>query len=174
MKKLSLKTYNIYSLKRLDEKHTLKIMNMLNDVEYNNPRLLAPLATFIYLSNYKDLSVGPKLSKIVKDMFSKYPNINEDNALKYLKESKNIDLNKYYNSFISENMRRDENDIKNKLRKGIKKLKDEKSMSNYKICKLANIDVGNFHSFIELNRNEKLSVKNLQNVLNICVAYQNI
>ena len=32
------------------------------------------------MSNYKDLSVGPKLSKIVKDMFSKYPNINEDNA----------------------------------------------------------------------------------------------
>lgn len=171
MKKLSLKTYNIYSLKKIDENHTLKIMNMLNDVEYKNPRLLAPLAAFIYLSNYRNLSVGPKLNKVVKDMFNKYPDITEQNALKYLKESDNVDLNKYYSSFVSENMRRDENDIKDKLRSGIRKLKNEKNISNYKICKLANVDVGNFHSFLQLNRNEKMSVKSLQQILNICIKY---
>ena len=171
MKKLSLKTYNIYSLKRIDENHSLKIKNMLNDVEYRNPRLLAPLACFLYLGNYSDMSVGPKLSKVVKEMFSLYPNVNEENALEYMKKSDNVELNKYYNSFVSENMRRDENEIKNKLRNGINKIKNEKKISNYRICKLANIDVGNFHSFLELKRNEKLSVKNLENVLNVCIKY---
>ena len=171
MKKLSLKTHNIYSLKKIDEKHSLKIMNMLNDVEYTNPRLLAPLASFIYLGNYRDLSVGPKLSKVVKEMFELYPDISEESALKYFKESNNIDLNKYYESFISENMRRDENELKNKLRNGIRKLKTEKNISNYKICKLSNVDVGNFHSFYELNKNEKLSVSKLENILNMCIKY---
>lgn len=169
MKKLSLKTYNIYQLRKLDETHSLKIKNMLNDVEYTNIRLLAPLATFIYLGNYKDMSVGPKLGAVVKDMFKKYPEVSEENALKYLKNSKDLDLVKYYESFISENMRRDENEIKNKFRKGIKILQKQKRLSNYKICKLANVDVGNFHSFYELNKNDRLSVNKLETILNVCV-----
>lgn len=170
MKKLSLATYNIYELKKIDVNHTLKIKNMLNDVENNNIRLLAPLATFIYLGNHINLQVGPKLCAITSDMFKKYPNISEENALKYLKNSKNIDLNKYYESYISENQRRDENELKNKFRNGIKKLQKEKGISNYKICKLANVDVGNFHSFYELNRNERLSVNKLETILNICIS----
>lgn len=169
MKKLSLATYNIYELKRLDFDHTLKIKNMLNDVEDSNVRLLAPLATFIYLGNHINLQVGPKLYAVTSDMFKKYPNISEENALKYLKNSQNIDLKKYYESYTSENQRRDENDLKNKFRKGIKKLQKEKNISNYKICKLANVDMGNFHSFYELNKNERLSVNKLEAILNVCI-----
>lgn len=169
MKKLSLKTYNIYQLRRLDETHSLKIKNMLNDVEYTNIRLLAPLASFIYLGNYRDMSVGPKLSKVVKDMFKKYPEVSEENALKYLKNSKDEELNKYYHSFISENMRRDENELKDRYRRVIKKTQQEKKISNYKICKLAKVDMGNFHSFYELNRNDRLSINKLETILNVCV-----
>lgn len=169
MKKLSLKTYNVYQLRKLDETHSLKIKNMLNDVEYTNIRLLAPLATFIYLGNYKDMSVGPKLGAVVKDMFKKYPEVSEENALKYLKNHKDDEINRYYHSYIAENTRRDETELKNRYRRVIKKTQKQKGLSNYKICKLANIDMGNFHSFYELNRNDRLSVNKLETILNICI-----
>lgn len=167
MKKLSLKTYSKYQLIRLDVTHTLKIRKMIYDVEHTNIRLLAPLATYLYLNNYNQETVGPRLAEVLNDMYEKYPNISEANALEYLKNSKNLDLNKYYNSFISENIRRDENDIKDKYRNAIVKFKKQKDISNYKICKLVGIDVGNFHSFYVLNRNEKLSVSKLEKIINV-------
>lgn len=171
MRKLSLKTYSVYELKKIDFDHSLKIKNMMNDVENDNPRLLAPLATFLYLGNHCNLSIGPKLAKVVNDMFNKYPEISEENALKYLKASKDDAINRFYHSFVSENTRRDENELKNKLRDDIKIYQKRKNISNYKMCKLTNTDIGNFHSFYELNRNEKLSVKKLRMILKACISY---
>ena len=171
MRKLSLKTFNIYELKKIDINHTLKIKNMLEDVEKRNPRLIAPLATFLYLGNYKDMSVGPKLEKIVKDMFAKYPVVSEENALEYLKNSKDDEINRYYYAYTSENMRRDQNELKNKLRDDIKIFQKRKNLSNYKICKLTNTDPGNFHAFYELNRNDRMSVNRLRSILNMCIKY---
>lgn len=169
MRKLSLRTYNVYELKKIDIDHTLKIMNMLEDVEGRNPRLLAPLATFLYLGNYKEMPVGPRLEKVVQDMFKKYPVVSEANALKYLKNCEDDEISRYYYAYVSENMRRDQNELKNKLRDDIKIYQKRKNLSNYKICKLTNTDPGNFHSFYELNRNDKLSVKKLRAILNTCI-----
>lgn len=169
MRKLSLRTYNVYELKKIDIDHTLKIGKMLDDVENKNPRLLAPLATFIYLGNHINLQVGPRLGAVVNDMFKKYPIVSETNALKYLKNSKDDEINRYYYAYTSENMRRDQNELKNKLRDDIKIYQKRKNLSNYKICKLTETDPGNFHSFYELNRNDKLSVKKLRSILNVCI-----
>ena len=171
MRKLSLRTYNVYELKKIDIDHTLKIGKMLDDVEKKNPRLLAPLATFIYLGNYKEMPVGPKLDVVVKDMFKKYPVVSEANALKYLKDNEDDELSRYYRSYMSENMRRDENEIKNRYRRIIQDVQKEKNISNYKLCKLSNTDQGNFHSFFKLNRNDRLSTKKLSLVLSICDNY---
>ena len=169
MRKLSLRTYNVYELKKIDIDHTLKIGKMLDDVENRNSRLLAPLATFIYLGNYKEMSVGPKLDAVVKDMFKKYPVVSEANALKYLKNSEDDEISRYYYAYVSENMRRDQNELKNKFRDDIKIYQKRKNISNYKICKLTNTDPGNFHSFYELNKNDRLSVKKLRTILNTCI-----
>lgn len=169
MRKLSLRTYNIYELKKIDINHTLKIKNMLKDVEKRNPRLIAPLATFLYLENHNDISAGPNLEAVLKDMFNKYPKVSEENALKYLKNSKDDEINRYYYAYTSENMRRDQNELKNKFREDIKILQKRKKLTNYKICKLSNTDPGNFHTFYELNRNNRLSVEKLRSILNVCI-----
>lgn len=161
-------TYSIYELKKIDVDHSLKLNKMLNDVETNNHRLLAPLATYIYLSDKKMLNVGKQLGEVVKDMFDKYPNISQENAIKYLTNSKNMDLNSFAKSFISENLRRDENEIKNRIRESIKTMQKHKNFTNYEICKKASVDMGNFHSFYELNRNNRLSLKKLIEISDIC------
>lgn len=168
MKKISLKYYSINQLKKFNQDHSLKIKTMLKDVENNNHRLLAPLATFIYLSNKTNLNTGEYLGSVTKDMFKKYPVITEENALLFLNDSKIEDLNAFAKSFKAENARRDENEFKDRIRKSIQIMQKQKNFSNYEICKRANIDVGNFHSFYVLNKNNKLSVKKLLEISDVC------
>lgn len=168
MKKLSLQTYSLYELRKIDFDHSLKIMNMLYDVEKDNVRLLPPLVTWLYLNDKKKLETGKSVRRILDDMYDKFPNISEENALEYLKNSNNEELNKYYKSYISENLRRDENYFKDNVRELINSFQKEKGFSNYKICKLANVDVGNYHSFIKLNKNDKISLKKLMKIIEIC------
>lgn len=168
MRKLSLLTYSIYELQKIDINHSLKIMNMLCDAEENNIRLQAPLASWIYLNDKKDIKMGPKMKQIIKDMYAKYPTPSQDNALKFLKSYKNKEFNKFYKSYIAENLRRDDNDFKDEMRELIKTLKKEKNISNYKICKLADVDMGNFHSFYELKKNDKLSKEKVKNIVSAC------
>ena len=168
MRKLSLKTYSVYMMKQTCEEHCLKIKIMFQEVEEGNRRLLAPLATWLYLTEKRTLETGKELRKVLKDMFEKYPEISEENALMYLENSDDEDLNKFYNSFISQNLRRDETEYKNRMRKMINIIKDEKHLSNYKICKLCRVDNGNFHSFMQLERNDRISSKKLSMILRIC------
>lgn len=168
MKKLSLKTYSIYELRKLNNDHSLKVLKMLKNND--NPRLLAPIAVYAYLSNIKENnSFNKNTNEILSNMYSEYPDNNENNALRYLQLSHNDELVKFYNSYVSENMRRDEKDIKSKYKKAIYKLQKEKKISNYKVCKLANIDFGNYHSFFQLNNYNRLSVAKLENALNVCL-----
>lgn len=168
MRKLSLKTYSIYELRKINVDHSLKIMNMLYDVEKNNVRLLAPLVTWLYLNSKNNINAGQNVSKLLKDIYKKYPNVSEENMLNYLKHSKNEELNKYYKSYVSENQRRDEDEFKDKMRNLIKILKSEKDLSNYEICKRAKVDAGNFHSFYSLNRNDRLSKEKIKTIVQIC------
>lgn len=171
MRKLSLQTYSIYELKKIDFDHSLRIMNMLYDAETDNVRLIAPLVTWLYLNNKRNIETGPKVSEILKDAFDKYPDIKEENMLSYLKNSKNNELKKFYLSFISENKRRDEDEFKNKMRNLIKSLKKNKGLSNYRICKLAKVDIGNFHSYFELNKNDRLSKEKIKTIIQVCSNY---
>ena len=168
MRKLSLLTYSLYELRRIDFDHSLKIMNMLYDAENDNVRLLPPLVTWLYLNDKQKLEMGDNVRKTLDDMYGKYPNISEENALEYLKNSDNEELNKFYKSFVSENLRRDEDYFKNSTRQIIESLQKEKNFSSYKICKLANVDVGNFHAFYKLKKNNRLSSKKLMEIVSIC------
>ena len=135
--------------------------------KYNNEIKKALMEKF----HYSSIMECPRLEKVVQDMFKKYPVVSEANALKYLKNCEDDEISRYYYAYVSENMRRDQNELKNKFRDDIKIYQKRKNLSNYKICKLTNTDPGNFHSFYELNKNDKLSVKKLRTILNVCIKY---
>ena len=100
-----------------------------------------------------------------------YPTISEENVLSYLQNCEDVECKKYCHSFLSENIRRDETE-KNAYRKCIIKIKKQTKLSAYKLCKLANINSGNYDSFFNKGNNNKLSLKKCRELMWILKEYQ--
>lgn len=148
MKKLSLKTFSYYYLRRLNENHHFKVNQMLQDVENKNVRLYAPLLAWCYLTK-KDVS---KKSKLTSDLSSlnAFGQINEYTFLTYCQTSSNLELQKFVQSFQSENKRR-ENDknLKENYRVFFQAQKQEKNLSSYRLAKMAQAQPANFDAFLK-------------------------
>jgi hypothetical protein len=171
MRKLSLKTYSTYSLKRMSYVNSLNLKKLLIEYETQNSRLFVPLLCWCYL-NYKKVENNTNLSYHLKNVYKQYPNINEQNMLSYLKDSNEEELQKYYHSFTSENIRRDESDSKNTYRERILRMKKEKNISSYKLCKMSNTNIGNFYAFLNKGDNNKISLKKCREIMWILKEFE--
>lgn len=171
MRKLSLKTYNTYSLKRMSYCHYLSLKKLLTEYETQNSRLLAPLLSWCYL-NQKEVNNNTLLSYHLYMVNQMYPNVSEDNMLLYLQNSQEEECQKYCHSFLSENMRRDETEKKNTYRKRIMNMKEKTKLSAYQLCKLPNVNAGNFDAFFNKGDNNKLSLKKCREMMWVLKGYQ--
>lgn len=65
-------------------------------------------------------------------------------------------------NFLSENMRRDETEKKNTYRKRIINMKEKTKIIAYQLCKLSNVNAGDFDAFFNKGDNNKLFLKNVE------------
>ena len=170
MRKLSLRTYNTYSLKRMSCCHSLSLKKLLKEYETQNSRLFAPLLCWCYL-NEKDVINNTQLSYHLEMLNKMYPQVSEDNLLLYLQNCDDKECQKYYHSFMSENMRRNETEKKNTYRRRIIKKKRELNLSDYQLCKLAKVNSGNFNAFFYKQENNKLTLKNCRELMWVFKEY---
>ena len=170
MRKLSLRTYNTYSLKRMSCCHSLSLKKLLKEYETQNSRLFAPLLCWCYL-NEKDVINNTQLSYHLEMLNNMYPQVSEDNLLLYLQNCDDKECQKYYHSFMSENMRRNETEKKNTYRRRIIKKKRELNLSDYQLCKMAKINSGNFDAFFYKQDNNKLSLKKCRELMWVLKEY---
>ena len=170
MRKLSLRTYNTYSLKRMSCCHSLSLKKLLKEYETQNSRLFAPFLCWCYL-NEKDVINNTQLSYHLEMLNNMYPQVSEDNLLLYLQNCDDKECQKYYHSFMSENMRRNETEKKNTYRRRIIKKKRELNLSDYQLCKMAKINSGNFDAFFYKQDNNKLSLKKCRELMWVLKEY---
>ena len=170
MRKLSLRTYNTYSLKRMSCCHSLSLKKLLKEYETQNSRLFAPLLCWCYL-NEKDVINNTQLYYHLEMLNNMYPQVSEDNLLLYLQNCDDKECQKYYHSFMSENMRRNETEKKNTYRRRIIKKKRELNLSDYQLCKMAKINSGNFDAFFYKQDNNKLSLKKCRELMWVLKEY---
>lgn len=156
MKKLSLKAYSQHELHKLTMSNSLCVTQMLKDVEKDNVRLYAALLCWVFFNN---LEVKEKscLNDDLKQLKLKGTK-DEKTVLKYLENSSNVELQKFAQSYKSENKRREGQEMKDRYRVYFLKRQQELKLSDDKLCQLANLNSDNFHAFYRKNQNNKLSM----------------
>ena len=164
MKKLSLKTFSYYYLRRLNEQHNFKVNQMLQDIEYKNVRLYAPLLAWCYFTK----KAVPKQSKLALDLsnLNSSGQISETMFLSYCQKSSNLELQKFVHSFQAENKRREnQNQLKEGYRSFFQAQKREKNLSSYRLAKMAKAQQANFDAFLK-GRLDCLSLKKCELLFN--------
>ena len=157
MRTLSLKTYSKQYLYRLHG--SLKMKEMAVEVMQSNHRLLAPLLAYAYLAEVKRTYFEGECLMYLQKMDDSNVSKTDDGVVEFFNSSGNEELMKFCLTFQAANQRKDENSAKNNCRKALLKLKEEKGLSEYMLCKLADANPGNFYAFLHQNDNSKLSLK---------------
>lgn len=166
MKKQNLKTFSKAYLKKLTQApNQFKVNQMLVDVDTTHHRLYAPLLTWCFLTQKKvptASSLYHELQALKKAFSDSYT---EEALLSFYKQSNNMELIKFVEAYQNENKQRDENELKNNYRDALKKLQKQKSVSDYRMCKLANLQAANFSAFYHHNQNNRLSLRKCKTLL---------
>ena len=156
MRKLSLKTYCQYYLRKLSKDSTLSVKKLDQEMETENIRLYVPLLVYCYL---KECSV-PTTSRLyseLENMRSKNVGDEDEAILAYLESTQGYEHVRFVKSFRAENMRRDESRTKDVCRRIMIQYKEHFHLSYTTISKLVGCDSSNLCAFISRKDNQKLS-----------------
>ena len=173
MKEISLKGFSRRYLIRLNMNHDFKVNQMLIDVGNNHIRLYAPLLAWCYLTN-KNVSKESRIYRELMILRKLYPEINENNLIQYCKDSPNIELNKFIQSFFAYNKQKDKNSLKDGYRDCIKLSQSRLGLSTYQVFKLSNMQSSHFYSWYNKNQNDKASTKKLEYLLKAILKLKGI
>lgn len=157
MKNLSLKTYSKKYLYTLSG--SLKMKEMAWQAVTSNHRLFVPLAVYAYYMSSPLEWFSGDCRELLNSLYAENVDRSDNSVLKFLKNYPNEEVSKFCKTFEAENKRRDQNELKNRFRSALKKLKAEKNLTDYQLCKMADANPGNFHLFFNKNDNSKLSVE---------------
>lgn len=178
MRNKSFKTFIKEYLKRISLQNTTDIKLLCNEI-LENPRMneILFLYTSIYNKEKRLLKYLPNEKK--NDYLFYCANFNsneiEEQLLNLSKQNLSFDnpllyYKKVYTSYIS-NKNKTENlyNLKLSEKETILKLKKELKISDYRICKELNIDVGNYHAFFYKNKNNHLSYQKCDLILRFLI-----
>lgn len=168
MKSLSLKTYSRYYLYKLYG--NLRVKEMGRAVEETHHRLYPALLTYAYFTDSNPAWFSGKLRDHLVRMRELNTPKTDDSVTAYLSGSGDMDLVKFCETFRGANMRRDETELKNTYRDALIKLKKQKKLSEYRLCRMAEANPGNFHAFMR-GDDSKISVKKLALALERAYEY---
>ena len=167
MKSLSLRTYSRYYLQK--RYGSLKVREMAQVAETTHHRLYPALLVYAFFMDSQDDWFSGKLQYHLAKMRQDKTEKTDEAVITYMRNTEDMDLVKFCDTFRGANQRRDETDFKNTYRDALKRLKDEKRLSEYRLCKMAEANPGNFSAFMK-GDNSKLSSEKL--VLALERAYE--
>ncbi len=150
-------------IRKMTYSNCLNTKKLLSECESNH-RLFAPLLCYLFANQYQCVD-NPEMKICLEDLYSVIDQYQEDVLLSYLQNSQNEELKKYANSFESENQRRDDHELKDKYRELFKQYQVKFNLSDYYLCKLAKMNSGNFNSFYKHNKNNCMSLKKCELLL---------
>lgn len=156
MKNLSLKTYSKKYLYKLSG--SLKVKEMAMQAVTSNHRLFVPLAVYAYFMKYPGSWFSGDCRCLLDSLYEGNIERTDSQMLKFLEQYDHEEVLKFCETFTAENKQRDQNELKNQYRAALIKLKKEKGLTDYQLCKMAGANPGNFHLFLNKNMNSKLSV----------------
>ena len=165
MKSLSLKTYARKYLYALSGDHSFQLVRFAADAETTNHRLYAPLVVYAYLTGMDENKFSGRTLETLRWLREACPVGNDGEVVAFLLDCGDEELEKFALTFQGENARRDQNDLKNRYRAALEKLMVEKGLSQYRLCKYAGANPGNFHRFLNMNDNSALSLNKCEMAL---------
>ena len=159
MKSLSLKMYARNYMYDLSGDHSFHLVRFAVDAETTNHRLYAPLVVYAFLTDMDESRFSGRTLESLRWLREACPNGDDSDVVNFLLNCEDEELAKFALTFQGENARRDQNDLKNRYRQALIKLMSQKNLTQYRLCKYAGANSGNFHRFMNMNDNSALSLK---------------
>jgi hypothetical protein len=160
-------------VRELSTEKTNNIYKLTREAESSNPRLREPLLLYAFFNGKEDelknaMAHSPELEKIFSPVFAHYAS---PEALKRdLLDDQAMLPNEYkkaYRSFQAlQNGLQNDSHTKSLMRAKIETLKQQKSITNYRIYTDLHLNPGNFNDFMRNGKLEKISLVKLRKVLN--------
>ncbi len=159
MKRISLKTYAKNYMYELSGDHSFKLTRFVQEAETTNHRLYAPLVVYAFLTDMDESKFSGRTLEGLRWLQEKCTEKEDSCVVDVLMNCGDEELSKFVLTFQGENMRRNQDDLKNRYRQALKKLMEQKNLTQYRLCKYAEANAGNFHRFMNMNDNSALSLK---------------
>ena len=159
MKSLSLKMYARNYMYELSGDHSFQLVRFAADAETINHRMYAPLVVYAFLTDMDENRFSGRTLESLRWLREACPVGDDSDVVSFLLDCGDEELEKFALTFQGENARRDQNDLKNRYRQALKKLMNQKNLTQYRLCKYAAANPGNFHRFLNMNDNSALSLK---------------
>lgn len=135
-----------------------------------NPRLREPLGLYALWSGKKELlfraAKDTELNRHYMDLFSSYPKSKMEAALKEQDHSLPEEYRKVWRSYLSERNRAEAADHTKELMRGkLKRLQDQKGISNYRIYTALDMNPGNLNAWLKHGDGGKVSLETARRAL---------
>ena len=164
MRELSFGGFLDRYIRELSGFERIDIAKMAHAADTTMPRLKEPLV--VYASLKRPKATVEKLfsnTSLSKDYESYFSNQFDDSEEFFSKLPDNY--KKLYRSYLSVKGKNDtEKQIKTLYRERILQLKENKSITDYRICKIFGINNGNFHAFLYQGKTESISLDRIRSI----------
>ena len=164
MRELSFGGFLDRYIRELSGFERIDIAKMAHAADTTMPRLKEPLVVYASLkrpkATVKKLFSNTTLSKEYESYFSNQFDDSEEFFSKLPDNYK-----KLYRSYLSVKGKNDtEKQIKTLYRERILQLKENRSITDYRICKTFGINNGNFHAFLYQGKTESISLDRIRSI----------
>ena len=167
MRELSLGGFLDRYIRELSGFERIDIAKMAREADTTMPRLKEPLVVYASIkrprATVQKLFLNTSLSQDYENYFSDKFDASEE-FFNVLPDN----YKKLYRSYLSVKGKNDtEKQLKALYREKIHQLKETRSITDYRICKISGINHGNFHAFLYQGKTENISLEKIREIYDL-------
>ena len=174
MRELTFKGFLSSYIKQLSKNDTVDLQILAREAITDNPRLKAPLLLYA-IENEKIHTLRETISKEERaaEIIHMLDTLSEQNIRNELEEGKlPEEYQKVWNSYmVRKNAPKREEELKEKMRKKIVALQQQKNCTNYRIYTDLKLNPGNINSWLKNGNSAKVSFKTAEKILDYVAGY---
>ena len=174
MRELTFKGFLSSYIKQLSKNDTVDLQILAREAITDNPRLKAPLLLYA-IENEKIHTLRETISKEERaaEIIHMLVTLSEQNIRNELEEGKlPEEYQKVWNSYmVRKNAPKREEEVKEKMRKKIVALQQQKHCTNYRIYTDLKLNPGNINSWLKNGNSAKVSFKTAEKILDYVAGY---
>lgn len=166
MRKLTFKSY-LLSQCRIFSEFDSSSLYVFSQLSENNARLKDALSMYLIMYTSEELR-GRLLKKFcyLNSSCKKLEGVDEENIASFLQNDELSEFRTIYNNFLYlQNHKVHEDKIKEMMYEKIKKVKQEKKITNYRVYKDLNLNPGNVNAFLKNADMGKVSLNTVRKIL---------